>query len=160
MSIHLLEFFNKFPCILFISRFIAVLKKVRYALCPRRPMPTKAYAQSYLPHLSEKGYIWLHNKLFTHWLNLMHHAGVCLSRWLSSLTTVLSWRSPHKKWQNSSPGKWHSSQAYTTSSPAAISGLCFDKLSAIAFFLIISGCFLDFYTLAFSQLDWPAFKLR
>jgi hypothetical protein len=155
MSIHLLEFFNKFPCILFISRFIAVLKKVRYALCP---MP---YALCpVVPHLSEKGYIWLHNKLFTHWLNLMHHARVCLSRGLSSLTTVLSWRSPHKKWQSSSPGKWHSSQAYTTSSPAAISGLCFDKLSAIAFFLIISGCFLDFYTLAFSQLDWPAFKLR
>jgi hypothetical protein len=31
--------------------YIAVLKKVRYAhggLCPRRPMPTEAYAQSYL----------------------------------------------------------------------------------------------------------------
>jgi hypothetical protein len=34
---------------------IAVLKKVRYALCPRRPMPTEAYAQSYLIFRS-KGY--------------------------------------------------------------------------------------------------------
>jgi len=27
-----------------------------YALCPRRPMPTEAYAVR-VPHLSEKGYI-------------------------------------------------------------------------------------------------------
>ena len=36
--------------------YIAFLKKVRYALCPRSPMPTEPYAQSYLIFRS-KGYI-------------------------------------------------------------------------------------------------------
>ena len=41
------------------AKYIAVLKKVRYALCPRRPMPTEAtdaYAHEYLIFRS-KGYI-------------------------------------------------------------------------------------------------------
>ena len=123
MSIHLLEFFNKFPCILFISRFI-----------------------------------WLHNKLFAHWVNLMHHAGVCLSRLLSSLTTLLSWLSPHKYLKISSPCKWHSFQAYTTSYPA-ISVLWFEIISRKLWrFLFNNLCLFTQFLLKFKILTPPKFK--
>jgi len=39
---------NAHEHLIYLRKAIAVLKKVRYALCPRRPMPTEAYAHEYL----------------------------------------------------------------------------------------------------------------
>jgi transposase len=69
-------------------KYIAVLKKVRYALCPRRPMPTEAYAyaQSYLIFLRKAIYVYgfvkpktgetlwyLIPRVNTLWLNLVYN---------------------------------------------------------------------------------------